>query len=367
MRISPKTCWIIVEVTDDDGQVGLGEATLQRHEAHVLQALADAAVLLRGRPLSEAILGSTGSTDSLSHSAAHCALDMAMWDLQARRLDQPLGRLFDATRSHLSVYANLNRGLNDRSPESFAAQARRAIDAGHCAIKVAPFDEVDIVGRWGVPMPATSAAVDAGLARIAAVREAVGPGIAVRVDCHWRFDHEWARTLVNELEESALDWLECPVPETDSNIPTIVDIRKAANRRGIRLAGAEDAIGLQQFMPFLASGAYDVIMPDVKYVGGLAEMCLVARESLRFGVEVSPHNPTGPIAHAASAQICSALEGFGSLEMQFDESPLFCSLLQGPPILVDGGRIAVSPLAGLGLVLNRATLASCTVDSRHWA
>ena len=68
----------------------------------------------------------------------------------------------------------------------------------------------------------------------------------------------------------------------------------------------EQGIRFAAFQPFCEAGAYDVMMPDVKYVGGLREMLQTADQFARHGVRFSPRNPTGPTCHAASLQLSAA-------------------------------------------------------------
>ena len=157
-------------------------------------------------------------------------------------------------------------------------------------------------------------------------------------------------------------WLECPLAETAANVGALVRLRGLANDRGIRLAGCEQGIGEEAFSPFLVAGAYDAMMPDVKYFGGLAGMLALAERFAAAGVAFSPHNPTGPVCHAASLQVCGAAPAVDRLEVQFDETPRFSALVGGaiPPM-----RAGVSPLpagAGIGMRLADDAVAELRVD-----
>ena len=87
-------------------------------------------------------------------------------------------------RQRVRLYANLNRGPRDRSAEGFARAAAAAVEAGFRAVKCTPFDEIrhDRLDRDGVEED-----LDLGVARIAASREAAGPGVDLLVDCHCRY------------------------------------------------------------------------------------------------------------------------------------------------------------------------------------
>jgi galactonate dehydratase len=228
-----------------------------------------------------------------------------------------------------------------------ADTARRALAQGHAAIKIAPFDEV----QPGMDAAEARHAMQPGLHRIAAVRAAIGDR-RLMVDCHWRFDWAGAEMLIDACVPFGLYWLECPIPETPAAIPDLVALRARANSAGMRLAGLETAILRDGFAPYFKAGAYDVMMPDVKYCGGPAEMRAIATDLARHGVAFSPHNPSGPICHAHSLHLCAATPGADLLEVQFDETPMFDSLVDRPPPPPIAGRVALPAGAtGLGLAL----------------
>jgi galactonate dehydratase len=223
-------------------------------------------------------------------------------------------------------------------------------------VKLAPFDPF----VWeDAAAPDQRAAYARGIERIAAVREAVGPGIDVMVDCHWRFSAGGAAALVRDLARFDLFWLECPLAE--ANLGELRRIRAMANDRGMRLAGAETLAGLAGFAPVIAAGAYDVLMPDIKYCGGHEEMRRIAALAQVHGIEIAPHNPTGPICHAHTVQVCATIPNLGRLEVQFGETPLFFGIAAGTVPAISGGVAPVPDRPGLG-----AALADGVAAERPW-
>ncbi|MBL8382903.1 MAG: mandelate racemase/muconate lactonizing enzyme family protein [Burkholderiales bacterium] len=362
--VSGKTRWLFVSLEDADGRVGWGEATLQGAETAVAAALAGMAdAVVRASPERPDAFAASIAPQALAEAAAASAVDQALWDLRARQTGMPLAAaLGGARRDRLPVYANINRRTLVRTPEGFAASARDALAAGFRALKIAPFDEVDPArcarGEGGTAMRA-------GLARIAAVRAAAGPAIRLMVDCHWRFDEATAAALIDAVAGLELHWIECPLPENAANLGAIARLRSRANAGGIRLAGMEQGIGCAAFRPYCEAGAYDVMMPDVKYVGGLAEMLRVAGMLERHGVEMSPHNPSGPVAHMASVHVGAVMNGFDMLELQYDESPLFDALAFGNVPARVAGATAVPAAPGLGIGLDGALLAQHAASARR--
>ena len=366
LRVTRKTCWTFVRLCTTDGRIGEGEATLTGRE----DALAAAAEDLVPLALSQAALQDPGAfaerhaPDNIQDAAIVSAIDQALWSLYSGAYGQSLAQVLGERRDRVAAYANINRRTEDRSPEGFAASARAAINAGHVAFKVAPFDEVTpevCAGGEGV------AAMQRGLARVHAVRGAVGPRARLMVDCHWRFDEATARALNEAAARLGVYWIETPLPESEANIPALARLRGQCNALGIRQAGLETSVGWETMRPFCEAGAYDVVMPDMKYIGGVREMARVAARCDPLGVEVSPHNPSGPICHAASLQVSATLDAFDMLELQFDESPLFDSLVGAPFAEISDGKAELPPGPALGVELDDAVLGH-HVDrpSREW-
>lgn len=361
--ITPKTRWIFVELQSAAGIKGLGEATAQGKEAEVFQAFERLAADLTGLDPRAAIEWLKGRTlPALPEAAAVSAIDQACWDLLARRDGVSVATaLGGERRKSIPAYGNINRRTLDRSPQGFAESARQAIAAGHEAIKIAPFDEVDAEVR---ATGRVLTAVQIGLARMRAVREVIGPDRRLMIDCHWRLDVSTSRHVIEAAAEAELYWVECPIPETPDNLANIAALRRFANKRGVKLAGCEEMIRLEGFRPFIDAEAYDVLMPDAKYAGGLDEIAIIAAAAAGRGMAVSPHNPSGPICHAASLQICAALDGEQFLETQFDESPSFAALQRPmlPPIAA--GAMALPKGPGLGADLAPEAVAALT--TRAW-
>lgn len=344
LRISDRTRWVFLELAFASGMTGLGEASLNGRE----RLLVDAALEHLPAWLAGAPLPDFHRPAPLPLAAIATAFDVARRDAAARREGRPLAAVLGAPAEvRIPLYANINRRTRDRSPGGHAASAADALAAGFEAVKIAPFDEVtpalsdDAQGR---------AALAQGLERIAAVRDALGRGRRLMVDCHWRFAPDLARHLVEAVREHGLHWLECPVPETQANLPLLIALRRKLNAADTLLAGLEEFSGAPAFLVF--ADAYDVMMPDMKYVGGVDEMLRTGRALADRGIAVSPHNPTGPACHAASLHLSAALPGFSMLEVQFDETPLFFDLVRPRLPGFSGGASDLPVGAGLGLDLD---------------
>jgi galactonate dehydratase len=347
--VTPKTVWTFLTVDTSDGVTGTGEATLNNRQQDLDAAFDRITPSAIGAPAIPQSAHLSPLPDDLPSAAVISGLDQALWDIAAQRADRPLASLLGQQRDTIQLYANINRRTEPRMPGAFADSAKLAAAQGFTAVKLAPFDEV-------TPANASMDMCAPGLARIAAARAALPDHCALYVDCHWRFTPAVADAIIPHLAERGVAWYECPIEETADAIPHLKHLRHRANANGMVLAGLETMIGVAAFQPFAEAGAYDVMMPDIKYIGGIDEMRRTADLLTRHGIVTSPHNPTGPICHAVSIALCAALPQTGRLELQLDETPLFDDLVAGACPSPAGGAVTVPTAAGHGLSLASAPL-----------
>jgi galactonate dehydratase len=359
-NVSEKTNWFFIRVTAENGLTGIGEASLNGYEPAQLAYAENMRQEWVGRTVDELLpmlKVYAHSPGGLIVSSIISATEQAVTDLCAKAAGVPvyqwLGDHGVATRKAVRVYANINRGARDRSPEGIAAAARHAVEQGYGAVKIAPFDGV----YWGdANEPEKLRRTQAGIARVRAIREAVGLDIDIMVDCHWRFDERGAQRLLHELQGVRLYWIECPVTENSDSFALLQRIHAGARASDLKLAGAERQIGCSGFAPFVDDGLLDVVMPDVKYAGGYGEMLRIAARCAERGVHFAPHNPTGPVCNLASMQICAVAPAFLVLEHQLAESPLFYDVAGGYRPKLVNGCFELPDVPGIGIELDDAVL-----------
>lgn len=358
VQATTRTVWLFVRLHASGGLSGLGEAsdafgftrTTKEQAARMENELRALFTLIGGRsPLDIEWFRQQAwpriQKEGLVVATAFSALEQAMWDLAGQSLGLPVCDLLGgAVRTVMPAYANINRSVTERVPAGFAGAARRAVADGFRAIKLAPFD--------GYPQGAAATAdavkrhVDNGVASIAAAREEVGADVRVMVDAHSFFTVPQAIEVAARLEPYRLHWYEEPVEPTRT--AETLAIRKAIKQP---MAGGEMLFALRGFHDLVESRAVSIIMPDVKHCGGLLELTRIAAAAAAQGVDVSPHNPSGPVATAASAQVCSTIANFAILEVQVGEVPWRAEVIDPPEAVVKGSVMLGSGGAGLGVRL----------------
>jgi galactonate dehydratase len=355
--VSPKGNWIFVRLKTNRHLTGLGEASHGFGASHTHAADAE---LMKGalKEFFELVREQSpfeleeyrrrartrAKSGGLMLATAFSALEQAQWDLVGKALGVPVHRLFGGqARSELPLYANINRATIERSPPAFAANAVKAAQQGFRAIKAAPFD--------GFP-PLTASreliarAADEGVTCVAAMRQAIGPELDLMIDCHSKFDVDLSIEIARRLAPHDLAWYEEPVAPEQTEETKI--IRSSIKQR---MAGGELLFGVEGFAPLCRDHGLDVIMPDVKHCGGILEGQEIAALARLEKLEVSPHNPSGPVATAASVQWCAGMPNFTLLEYQWNEVPWRSELIK-PPERFHHGFIRVPDEPGFGIELN---------------
>ena len=352
MSASPGSNWTFLRVVTEQGTVGWGEMTLRAHEAVLRAIVDDLRQQLIGKPLVSAAplrRAFPSIPSGRAGNAVVSALDQALRDIEAQHLGCGIYAMQGGQeRRRLPGYATVNRRIRSRTPEGFAEGTGAAAKAGFTGVKIMPFDRIrpetcdTDEGRREI-----RTAID----RVFAVRDAVGRSVDLMVDCHWRLDRVAAEDFLDALRPVGLFWLEAPTPENAQWLETLADLRRKANAQGVLLAGAENALGAAGFHQFLVYPVYDVVMPDIKYCGGYAEFQRINEVAFKYGVSVSPHNPSGPIAHAHTLHACTALGLDIRIEQQFEESNLFWSAVEGEDTGFDRGGFQAPAGPGLGVRL----------------
>ena len=355
VHVNARGNWVIARLRSSAGVTGIGEASHGKNDALTVRYLRDFAALLKGRSifdiewLREQVKphiaeGGTSAASALS------ALEQCSWDIIGQAMNVPVYELFGgALTTSIRIYANINRSTDPRTPSGFASMAERAIRAGFDAVKLAPWDDM--------PANRSDAAkveeiTQLGIDRAAAVRKAIGPQRDLLLDAHSKFDLARGLALPKRLQPLSLFWL-----EEVTRVPDLPAIRRAA---AMPSAGGEVIYGATGFLPYINAGCVDIVMPDVKYCGGMLELKKIASLAEAAGLRVAPHGPASPVGNIASAHVCAGMPNFLILEFSYGEVPWRAELID-PPEEIEKGLLQLPSRPGLGIRLNERTAAKYQV------
>jgi galactonate dehydratase len=346
VHVNARGNWILVRLNSSEGLAGIGEASHGVTDKATVEYLRRYADRLKGRSIFDIEwLRTTFAPDiSAGGTSAACALsglEQCLWDLIGQSLNVPVYDLFGgALRTAIRNYANINRSTDPRTPTGFAAMAERATDAGFDAIKLAPWDDMP---RDLSDASKVEEISQLGIDRAAAVRRAIGPSRDLLLDAHSKFDKDRGLALLKRVEPLKLFWL-----EEVTKVPDLPAIRRAER---MPTAGGEVIYGARGFLPYINAGSVDIVMPDVKYCGGMLELKKIASLAEAAGLKVSPHGPASPVGNVAAAHVCAGMANFLILEFSYGEVPWRAELID-PPEQIERGFLRVSARPGLGISLN---------------
>lgn len=355
--------WVLVRVYTDEGLTGLGEAYWGAGVEELVHAAKR--LIIGENPfniarLYEKMIRGLSGAGSLAGATvtAISGIEIALWDLVARALETPIYNLFGGRfRDKIRVYADCHAG-EEGTPESDAEKARRVVGAGFTALKFDldiqnPYtrdisDDPDPRRWWYEPYNRTISTAERRFmeARVAAIREAVGPDVMLAMDCHWKYNVNDAILLAQALEPYDLLWLEDPVPP--ENIDALAKVT-ASTRTPI--CTGENLYRKHGYRELIQKQAADIVAPDIPKMGGLLEGRKVADQADTYYIPVAPHNVSSPIGTVAAAHVCAAIPNFLVIEFHALDVPWWDDLVLDGPVIRDG-FIQLSDKPGHGLELN---------------
>jgi L-alanine-DL-glutamate epimerase-like enolase superfamily enzyme len=315
---------LMLRIDTEDGLVGWGEA-FGHAVAPATKVILDRMIVpqLIGRDASriDALMGDlTKALHLFGRNGpviyALSGLDIALWDLAAKRAQVPLYKLLGGGfRDELAVYASL---LRYGEPEALARNARRAVELGYQDVKLH-----EIVPEL-----------------VGVARKAIGTGPRLMVDtnCPWTLTE--AIDNARAMRGYDVAWLEEPIwrPEDHKLLAVL-------RKEGIPIAAGENAAGLADFRAMFEHGAIDIAQPSVTKIGGISEVRKIIALADAFGVRVVPHCAYFGPGYMASMHIAAALpqeEPLERLFMDLEASPF------SPYTEPKHGRIKLPTAPGLG-------------------
>lgn len=349
--------WVFVRVEASDGTVGWGEASLEGHAeavTGVFDAFRDRFLGADPRRIED--IWQVGYRGGFYRGgpvlmSALAGLDQALWDLKGRHYNMPAWEMMGGkVRDSIRAYAWIG---GDR-PDDIAAAARARREQGFTAVKMNATAEIDYL---------VAPKLDDLVERVKAAQDA---GMDVGLDFHGRVHRPMAKQLARVLEPLGLLFIEEPMLSENPE-----GLAQLANLVSTPIAVGERLYSRWDFKPFLASGAVDIIQPDLSHAGGLSECRKIAAMAESYDVAVAPHCPLGPLALASCLQLAACTPNLViqemSLGIHYNEGHDLLNFCTSPQVLtpVDGSLpIPMGP--GLGIEIDEAGVRAADKDRHGW-
>ncbi len=274
----------VVEVETDTGIVGHGMTSIgpERTIAHAVETIA-APAIAGMNPLNHEriwdklywLLAPRGQTGVALHAIA--AIDVALWDIKGRALGLPVWQLLGGARSKAPVYATFGFGFYER--DELAEAAEKWVARGFSRLKMTVGNSA--LQRRDEPRPLADLIVE-DVARVSAVREAVGADVELYLDANCSLDFYHADLLCRKLEPLGISFFEEPLTQND--VRQMADLRR---RTSIRLACGQNEGLAFRFRDLLVSQAVDVLQPNVAITGGFTQCQKIAGMAAAFNVPIA--------------------------------------------------------------------------------
>lgn len=348
--------WNYVRILTDAGVTGIGEAHPGEWVNDTIVKLLKPLILgkdpLNVEPLYTHIVANTiGQSTGGIILGAIGGVETALWDIAGKAIGVPVYQLLGGKyRDSIRMYADVGQGRDGvNTPETWAARAREAVADGYEAIKFDIDHAADEYRHDAVNRGLSLAELDKMTALVAAVREAVGNGVDICIDCHGLYNVRDAALLAGCLEPFNLMFLEDPVPPEN-----IEAMGKVTASTTIPICTGEWVHRRVGFRQLIQDQACDMLHVDVSAAGGMLEAKKIADLADLYYMPFAAHNITSPLGMAASAHVCASVRNLHTMELPYhwDQVSWRWDLVNSPEPLIQEGKFVVPTGPGLGVELN---------------
>ena len=339
-----RTNWVFVKIYTDEGITGVGEATLEYKEKALFGAVEHIKEYLVGKnPLDIECHRHDIYRDAYWRGgpvlmSALSAVETALWDILGKTLGVPVYQLLGGkVRDKVRIYVN-GWFAGAKEPEEFAEKAKIAVKRGVTAMKWDPFGKsyLEITGKD----------LDKALRCVDEVRRAVGNDVDLLIEGHGRFNIPTAINIAKELAPFKPMFFEEPVP------PDNLDALKAVRDKSpVAISAGERLYTMRDYKKMFDLMAADYIQPDVSHAGGIMELKNIAAEAECRYIPFAPHNPSGPVACAATLQLAALCPNLSILEIMYSDVA-YRSEITNENLKYADGFIEIPNGAGLGIEIN---------------
>jgi L-alanine-DL-glutamate epimerase-like enolase superfamily enzyme len=284
-----------------------------------------------------------GQTGLATHAIS--GVDIALWDLKGKALGVPIASLLGGARKEVPLYVTFGPAFLSRDELVDVAKAMTAQGFTHLKM---------VVGQGALERRDTRSldtVVEDDVARVRAVREAVGPEANIYIDGNCNFDFPTAERLVRRLEPYRISFFEEPLMQNDVRL--MADLRR---RTGVTLAAGQNEGMAYRFRDMLIAEAVDYVQPNVMITGGFTQTVKIAGMASAFNVAIA----NGGAGALQNMHLHAGLWNGGFCEWHLPFMGLCRHIYRDMPE-PKNGRVAIPAAPGLGFEPNRDAIRDVTL------
>ena len=341
---------VYVKIATDAGIVGYGDATNHFLPQSVIGMLKDISPYLIGEDpqrieyLWQVCYRRRFMRGGPATGSALAGIDQALWDIKGKACGLPVYQLLGGlARTKVRVYGH----VSGNTAEQAARAAKERVDRGITAIRFRAFHSYDKVDLHNHKL-----AVHQQIEYLAAIREAVGNDVDLILECHGRYDPEWAIKLADLAKPYNPFFIEDPIrhenPEALKWLRQHTDIPLAIGERYHDKWDCRETITNQYV---------DYLRPDVCHCGGISEMKKIAAMAEVYYINLVPHNNAGPLGSAATLHAALAIPNITLIEAPWVNTEKNNPVVVKPYPTVEAGFALPLEGPGLGVTIDEAAAA----------
>ncbi|MBC7235212.1 MAG: mandelate racemase/muconate lactonizing enzyme family protein [Chloroflexi bacterium] len=290
------------------------------------------------------------------------AIDEALWDIKGKALGVPAyellgGKVNDTIRLYANGWSNLRdeRGrMRNVTPEEYVESAQKVVADGYDALKFDPFYITPQGINRSPERLVDKELADLSVARLAALRKALGPDIDLLIEVHGNLGTMTAIEIGRRMAEYRPYFYEEPVDAM--NVEAML---KVSRNVPIPIAAGERLYTRYGFREYIEKQVVDILQPDLGLAGGLSEVKKIAAYAETYNMHIQPHHCAGPISTAASIQLDACITNLAIQEWRpYAEQRVYDLVEEAYDTQAVNGRLQVPDKPGLGVTLNEEVIAS---------
>ncbi len=338
---------LLVRIYTDEGIVGNGEAGLWAYHKTVFHAIQELSEYYVGKdPMRiehhfQVVSRSTHFMGAIL-AAAMSAVDMAMWDILGKSLNQPVYQLLGGKcRDKIKVFANVGGNTLDQRAES----AIQSVENGFISLRTTPFFP-------GFEQQTSTKVIKTAVEIVKTIREAIGDEIDLGLEIHRNLTPDEAIILAGELAPYRILYYEDPIaPQSEDALEYV------ARHVNIPIAAGERSYNIYQYKELIDRRVVSMIRTDLSVAGGFTQVRKIAAIAEAAFVGVFPHLMGSPVNIAAFAQLDAAIPNYVLQEgANTNTHPL--NEIVDQPLTLENGHIIVPDRPGIGIEIREDRLSS---------
>lgn len=325
----------VVKVETDAGITGYGVGRPRPGERELRLAFSETLVG-KDPTMTEAIWASLWSPKMSGRrgyeTRALSSLDLALWDLKAKLAGMPLYRMLGGYRQRIPIYVAGGYYTDGKGFKELQDEMTSYVELGARAVK----------------MKIGAVPIKEDVARVKAVREAIGPDVQLLLDANCAYRYYDAIQFSHRVEEYEPFWFEEPVQPDDYE-----GFKKIAAATSVPIATGENEYTKHGFRDLIATQAIAILQPDARYTGGVTEFMKIAGMAQAHGLDICPHGDQQAHLHLLAAIPNARLLEFYPKKVNAMAGDVY---LHAPELNADG-TVTVPEVPGIGLDPNEEALA----------